>query len=685
MASSPGDPATPSARLASSPSPRALWLATTAVFLGVWAGLALFYARHPVLYDADAYYHLAIARATAHLGRPLADLPWLRFSVLRPGFGDKEVLFHLLLAPFAALADPLAGGRLALALCNALIAAALAHLGVRALGWWGLVLPFWLFFATTESTWRLVRLRPELLSLFLLLLAAWAIARRRYRSVGALAALYTLCYTAFHVYLGLCGLLFLAFGWLRRRWEWGLLLYPLLGAGLALVAHPNFPKNLEVWVVQNVQFFARRAALDVGTEFQPNATDVVLLAQLGWLLGLLALWRSGVPEPAGDSEAAAGVEKETAERAAIVFAVAALVFGVLYLLMSRFAFYFFPFATLWALFELRRRGRRLGRWTALPGRGRVPLALAFGLSLLVSLPVAKRALALFAQRTDPGPGAIRLVDRVEVGKALPAGARVAAPWRSTPIYMLWAPQARYLNTLDPVFMATPFPEVYAAQRAVFEGAEPDVPLATALDLDSDYLAIPTTGETDRLVARLAADPRVATLHRGFNGVYRLLPAANRAFVLAWRLAPLRFSGPAVSPGDIPAPGSEDATSMGSWPSYPLHPSPRGRAFEGFVDARRLEAPGAPAGCIGLVHEESVASATRIEYELAPMGATSVSLDAALLASTTRDLDAVLGQGLELPVTLQPGAHRLFVVTCPARDATARTGFYLLERDRRAAG
>src|SRR3954466_8190369 len=87
----------------------------------------LFYSRHPLLYDADSYYHLTVARACWRQGL-LHDLPWARFSLMHPGFGDKEFLFHVLLAPFAALPDPLAGGRLALALLDALVLAAVGWL-----------------------------------------------------------------------------------------------------------------------------------------------------------------------------------------------------------------------------------------------------------------------------------------------------------------------------------------------------------------------------------------------------------------------------------------------------------------------------------------------------------------------------------------------------------------------------
>ncbi len=628
--------------------------AALALFVLAFALCWLFYTRHPLLYDADSYYHLTVARAFAQQGL-LHDLPWARFSLMHEGFGDKELVFHGLLAPFAALQDPLSGGRLALALLDALVLALLGALACRAVGPWGFLVPFGLVLLSGELAWRMVRLRPELLSLAILLAALWTVARGRYRWLGVLAAVYALSYTAFQAFVGLCLLLFLFFGWVRRRWEPGLALYPLLGAGLGLLIHPHFPKNLEIWAAQNVQFFLLRGSLDIGTEARPNFTDVVLLANLGWFLGLAALWRAGQPAPAAE---------EREGRAADVFGVAAAVFGVLYLLLSRFAIYFFPFATLWALFELRRRGRLPGRWVDLGGGRRIPTAVAMLLVLLVSLPGAARALRTFALRTNPGPRTERLLDRAGLARALPHGARVAAPWRSTPVYMFAAPWARFLNVLDPVFMALPYPRQYAVQRALFDGSEPDPPLAAA-ELDSDFIVCPMEGETGRLVERLAADPRVQILHRGFNGVFRIRPASG--FVLDWKVVPANPSLPLAEP------------VFG--PDYPRLTDPRARGAEGYVDARRV-ARG--RGCAALVYERESDTGVRIDYELAPSGPSTLWLDDRLLISTAADSGAVLGRGIVLPMDLTPGHHRITVLTCPESGPEARSGFYLVERRRTAA-
>ena len=82
-------------------SRRARWAAVAAVFVVAAVAFRAWYAAFPAHYDADGYYHLAVARAYAERGMP-DGLEWARFSIMREGFGDKELLFHWLLAPFAA-------------------------------------------------------------------------------------------------------------------------------------------------------------------------------------------------------------------------------------------------------------------------------------------------------------------------------------------------------------------------------------------------------------------------------------------------------------------------------------------------------------------------------------------------------------------------------------------------------
>ncbi len=650
-----------SALRAPGPPPARRALLTAAVFVLAFALLVPVFFRLPVLYDVDSYYHLAAARAYAEAGT-LHELPWARFSLMHDGFGDKELLFHQILRPFAAWMDPTDGGRLALALFDAALAALLAWLGIElAASSWGALLPLGLVLASAEYDWRLVRLRPELLALVLFLLAVAAAGRRRYRLLGVVAFVFALSYTAFHALLGLAGLLFLWRGWARRRWDWGLVAYPLAGVALGLVVHPQFPANLHVWWVQNVDFFRFKGTLDVGTEIRARPTDQMLFDNLGWWPALVALGLAarplagGLGEPGGRSPAQAEDDEATAD----AFTLAAVVFGFLYLLMGRFVLYSLPFVTLAVLAELRRRGLSPGAWMHLPGgrfrRARVPLAAILILCAAASLPRVWRLVSRLPGPADAAPRARETAWR-DLGRAMPDGARVAAPWGSTEAYVLFAPQARYLNVLDPVFMAVPFPRIYTLQRAVFEGHEPDVPLVVTTSLESEYLAQSNALGSRLLARRLAHDPRVEEVFDERDLLVRFVPGRNGRFYLDWEARP-------EGPGE-------------PWRTYPRAATAEGRAIEGYVDAHRLVGG---ERCAELRHRFRLTRPERRRLELAPSGPTTLSLDGRVVVKVAGDPGAVLGEGVEVPLELAAGAHELAVTSCPARRRPERNGFYLLDR------
>ena len=639
-------PLAPSAR-------RAPLLAALATFAVTLPMLLLFYARHPLLYDTDSAYHLAVSRANAAEGL-LPGGPALRMSALTAqGFADVSLGFHLLVAPFARAGDGLAGGRAALAALDALLLAVLAALGWRAAGRWGLLLPVWVCAGSLEVAWRLVRLRPELLSLLLLLLALAAAGAGRHRRLAPLGAAYALSYVPWHAFLGLFVVLFAFRAWARRRWEWPLLLYPTLGVLAGLVIHPARPANLVVWKVMAFDFFALKGGLDVGSENTPAVPEVILLANLGFWLAAAIVWASRVPRPAplGPDE------RDRAAAMADAFGIAALGFGGLYLLMSRYALYAYPFAALWLLFTLRRRDGTIGPRVRLPFRGSLPTAAALALAALLAAPGTAQELARFASRTHPGPRGERLADYAAMGRAVPAGARVAATWSDTGTYLLWAPQARYLNALDPVHMAVGHRNAYTAQRALFAGEEPDVPLVAATVLDSDHLAWSLPGSSSRLRARLAADPRAVPLHVGFQALFALRPAPPGTFWLDWRV--------------LPEAGRAPAAGLASAPAYPRHPDRAGRAIEGFVDAARV-GPGCAAFARALP-----AGAADAEWELAPSGATRVWLGGRPLLAVGGSPGAVLGEGVRLRLSGGAPGEPLVVLTCPGEDG--RAGFYWVRR------
>jgi len=227
-------------------------------------------------------------------------------------------------------------------------------------------------------------------------------------------------------------------------------------------------------------------------------------------------------------------------------------------------------------------------------------------------------------------------DYQALGRNVPRGATVAAQTSMAEFYAFWAPQGRYLNVVDPVFMAVPHPDVHAAVRAVFDGVEPDVPLVTKTLLASDFIAFDAT--TSRVLDdRLRFDPRVQPLYGGYNFLGRLLPASSSFIV--------------------------------DWVGYP-----RISAFEGYVDALRV-AGSQP--CVRMQHVENLARPETRIYEFAPYGTASLDVDGGSNVSIQQSLRAVVGKGLLVRLALTAGPHRFSVETC--RDESGRNGFYLIRR------
>lgn len=478
-------------------------------FLVFTALSAWFLFRADVLYDTDSYYHLFIARVFRRFGSVDA-LPWLRMSLLRDGFGDKELLFHWLLVPFVGGSDSTLGGRAALALLNGALACALSLLGRRYAGKLGLLLPLAVYFGSLDFVGRMIRLRPEILALLLFLLAATLAVSRNYRLLGAVALVFALSYTAIHALVGLCGLWFLVRAARYRRWDWQLLLYPVMGAGIGLLMHPHFPYNLLIWKVQNVDFFRVMDRADVGREILTPSPWLLLRGNLGWLAALTALGTAVYLH--GTNESRDGGSRDLWSRD--VWLVAAIVFGILYVRMVRFSTYFIPFASvalLAAVSSQRRHGSKPPRWL-----GAVPW-VALTVAMLLSLVPIQQLRGMALAR---GGALHREEDWAAAGQVIPPGGRVAMDWGLTPNMMFFAPQALYLNALDPLFMKLPFPKEYAAWREIAEGRAEDIPDLVTRVLDSEYLVLPLPANRV-LIERLEQDPRVTRLYAGYTVVYKI--------------------------------------------------------------------------------------------------------------------------------------------------------------------
>jgi len=596
------------------------------------------YLRFSSIPDSDSYFHLALARLCAHDGF-VKGLEWTRFSVFAKSLGDKEVLFHVFLMPFSTLLPGEVGGRVALALISAAIATLLARAGLATCGRGGLLLPLVAFVGSPFFYGRVIRLRPELFGLILIIVGLELLARRKRAALAIASAAFALTYVVSQL-LTVLVLLVCAWWWIRgRERDWKSPLASLFGTLVGIVAHPHFPDNLVIWRIHNITFFQMKGQLDVGREIGGPSLQGALLLNAGlWLALAVLVFATRRDESAGPDA--------TRVRIGEAFAIAALFFFALFTQMERMITYVVPLTLVAVTSLLRAHGRDLS--TIRLGRFRVPVAVALVACSLAGLP---RFLD-FTSRASSSPTAES--SWRSVSAMIPPGARVAAHWGPTGFLVFFAPQGRYLNALEPLLMYEVAPDAWRAQQRMFTGWEPDIPLLASTTLDSEYVFAPLEqleggGAAAR---RFAGDPRMLTFASDGLALAKIVPGRNAAFELDW------------------------LTESGS--PYPRLPAP-GASLEGFVDASRV---GARDRCTTFEHRfASERAGESLTVDFAPYGPGELLLDGKPLASSA-GTRAFLTDSLRVSVPLPPGEHTIRVRSCPDSHA-GFNGFYLVDRSTRA--
>jgi hypothetical protein len=101
--------------------------------LGLYGATAIW---HDGLFERDGYYHARLAQLLPERGLS-RSFPWTQVSTWKDRFCDKEILYHVAMAPFARLAaEPLHGALLfSVLLAAAVIGALWWILSARCSGW----------------------------------------------------------------------------------------------------------------------------------------------------------------------------------------------------------------------------------------------------------------------------------------------------------------------------------------------------------------------------------------------------------------------------------------------------------------------------------------------------------------------------------------------------------------------
>jgi hypothetical protein len=491
---------------------RLLWLGLAGVAVALFYLSARIAAPEPWSYDE--YYHLGLARELrAHF--PLRSFPWTPFSVLSERFADTAPLFHLALVPLAGLPleqAGLAGTALGQVFVLACLGVALWRLRLQHA--WAHMLGM----ATLGSMFamRFDMCRPHLLLIgFSLLFLGLLVTGARAWVLAALTAVFGLAHAGGWIaifYAAAWG----AAGWLTpapsggrgdpvapaegRRLLWRPVLWVAAGWIAGQLIHPNFPYNLRLMALQNLEVPfeatpAGNAALRslIGVELSPP--ELGTLAEQ-WTIFLAPLVVA----------ATLLRQRRLRTRATVATAAVAVAFLLLGALLLRRMLELGAPLSLFALAALAAERRRqglggwLGGWTA----------WAAAAALLVGTLWTATTLRTYGfGRVSPPREMARWLG--EHGRP---GERVfTAQWADSAPLFYSAPRLQSLVALDPTLFFAKDPRLFQLYADVVQGRRQDAARVVRERFGARWATLWRMPLYERFAGQLLAAPGVREVYR----------------------------------------------------------------------------------------------------------------------------------------------------------------------------
>jgi len=646
-----------------------------AVFLGSFLALQWVQGFEPHIYGVDGYYHMAVARLIRADGI-LHEFPWMQFSLFRDGYADLELLHHLALAPFAG------SGNHDLLEARAKAASSLFGASLLALFWFVLrrfrcPWPwFWtaaLLLGAGGFLSRLVQLRPDVLSLLLLLWAALLFSRQRQRHWPhmLLGLLFTLNGSTPQLITALA-LLFLAGRRLagERPLDWRMPLFTLAGSAAGFIVHPD------------------------------RGDFALLVARLNWralLAGLID--GSGVPSTVESLESKSPIlESLLLHNELVVLPLAAI---VLVLLVRRrpagpfagetIALFLCSLGMLgltvtaarytlhWALFTmlfsaLLLRDLRVGEpRTATPGDWRRTILPAL---LLLALAGARThdyvSHRLQAESIKAARPEMREVGAILGHEAAPGDVVFHTRWVYFPQLLFYAPAQYYLVGSDPMLMLAHGDQYLDIWRSLRRGKLADsFPFVRGL-FNSRWLL--ADSDQEQLLRRIECDPRFQCHFRGPNLTLYALRDLELGFISEWMVAPLA-RGPQTDAESPAGTTSIFTLPLAEPPLVPYHqaPPPNGVPVS-YIDFRPFFPLGSMAPPAAMAEAALwLDGQTEAEVRFGCCGPCQLELNGRpILVNRDSNQGALIDQW-RIPVSLAGGENRLRVI---AARTTVDWGFFL---------
>jgi hypothetical protein len=441
----------------------------------------------PYPWDNDTAYHAVVGKLIREHGI-LHSFPWTPFSWLADHYADKELLFHLLFVPFAALGWTTAAQIVGTFLGATLLLVFYLMLRSERVRFAGL----WTLIPLTSSVlffFRFVLVRPHLLSVTLSLLLLWAALRRKLLVLAVVSIIFPWAYVAFWQ---LPCLLLIAAETARllsgERIDWKPAGVVFAGIAAGVATHPNAVNLLGInWTEMADLLFAhswgRRTGIEVVGELNPYPLPAwvqgLTFNVLMTIAALIIAWRN-----------------RRKEFVSLAFALAAAGFCILTIKSARFAEYFVPFSV--AAMALASRAIA---WRFLP-------------QVIIGITIAWMAwvqpnflLNLSKRQNDMPPDIARLLQQ-----EIPSGAQVFdIDWDYAGWLMLTLPDRRFIVALDHTFLYKKDPELYWIWYQIRHEAPAGSAEAIRRYFGARYVLGFNTPLSRNLFKRLSSEPGVRAL------------------------------------------------------------------------------------------------------------------------------------------------------------------------------
>ncbi len=429
--------------------------------------------------DPDRFYHFRISQIYADQGFP-KTLPQAEDVGWGDAFAEKEFLFHEL----TGLGHKLAGEWGVLWVTWALYAAIAASFGYI-LGY--SVGSLWLIpvgaalmmMGTGIFSLRMLMVRPHVLAILLMTWQMFCWSRGAWIAACFFGAIYTLSYHAFYVPLLIAGV-FITCQWaaghpIKRQALWA-----VGGILMAVLINPAFPYNIDTAIQHASIVLAKSAHLqvpdsDFGVELRRLTSDemlkrhgLYLLLPFILLAGILfkGTWRFDQPttwRPLKHPNIAACI-------------MIAMIFAVLTFLTPRAYEILVPavlitIATTASVFKHRRR-------------------FALGFCLLSAVVMGRHTYSILEPMKTSD---LKEPNNEEVGQLLaqiPKGQPAKVfnlNWDMAPYIFYHRPDLKFVDLLDPTFLARKHPDLYDIKQRIQNGQHPDPWLAIRGDFNADYV------------------------------------------------------------------------------------------------------------------------------------------------------------------------------------------------------